>query len=96
MALYWHFISYRTLLDEKCKKLEETIQRVATNTIGYTRKQANKEWFDKECAKVNERKNAARERTIQIKTRGAKNAYKLEAFVMKKGMAARRRVFNRD
>jgi hypothetical protein len=36
------------------KKLEETIQRVATNTIGYTRKQANKEWFDEECAKVNE------------------------------------------
>jgi hypothetical protein len=33
-------------LDEKCKKLEETIQRVATNTISYTRKQANKEWFD--------------------------------------------------
>jgi hypothetical protein len=41
-------------LDEKCKKLEETIQGVATNTIGYTRKQANKERFDKECAKVNE------------------------------------------
>jgi hypothetical protein len=33
-------------LDEKCKKLKETIQRVATNTIGYTRKQPNKEWFD--------------------------------------------------
>jgi hypothetical protein len=30
--------------DEKCKKkLEETIEKVATNTIGYTRKQANKE-----------------------------------------------------
>jgi hypothetical protein len=28
-------------LDEKCKKLEEKIQRVAQNTIGYTRKQAN-------------------------------------------------------
>jgi hypothetical protein len=28
-------------LDERCKKLEETIQRVAANTIGYTRKQAN-------------------------------------------------------
>jgi hypothetical protein len=40
--------------DEKCKKLEETIQRLATNTIGYTRKQAYKEWFDEECAKVNE------------------------------------------
>jgi hypothetical protein len=25
-------------LDEKCKKLEETIQRVATNTIGYTKR----------------------------------------------------------
>jgi hypothetical protein len=37
-------------LDEKCKKLEETIQRVATNTIGYTRKQANKEWFDEAFA----------------------------------------------
>jgi hypothetical protein len=29
-------------LDEKCRKLEETIQRVVTNTIGYTRKQAVK------------------------------------------------------
>jgi hypothetical protein len=29
-------------LDEKCKKLEETIQRVAANTNGYIRKQANK------------------------------------------------------
>jgi hypothetical protein len=56
----------------------QTIQRVATNSIGYTRKQANKEWFDKECAKMNEEKNAAaRERAIQIKTRGTKNAYKL-------------------
>jgi light-regulated signal transduction histidine kinase (bacteriophytochrome) len=59
------------------KKLEETIQRVVTNIIGYTRKQANKEWLDEECAKVNEEKNVARERAIQIKTRGAKNAYKL-------------------
>jgi hypothetical protein len=46
-------------LDENCKKLEETIQREATITIGYTRKQANKEGFDEECAKVNEEKNAA-------------------------------------
>jgi hypothetical protein len=64
-------------LDQKCKKLEETIQRVATNTIGYTRKQANKGWFDEKCAKVNDERNAAREQAIQIKTRGAKNAYKL-------------------
>jgi hypothetical protein len=40
--------------------------------------QANKEWFYEECAKVNEKQNAARrERAIQIKTRGAKNANKL-------------------
>jgi hypothetical protein len=64
-------------LDVKCKKLKETIQRVATNTIGYTRKQAHKEWFDEVCAKLNEEKNTARERAIQIKTRGVKNAYKL-------------------
>jgi hypothetical protein len=74
------------------KKMEETIQRAATNTIGYTRKQANKEWFDEECAKVNEEKNAARERAIQIKTRGAKNTYKL-AQTKKR---PRRRGFNRD
>jgi hypothetical protein len=64
-------------LNEKCKELEETIQRVATNSIGYTRKQAKKEWFDEACAKVNEKKNVAREIAIQIKTGGAKNAYKL-------------------
>jgi hypothetical protein len=56
--------------------------------------------FDEECARMYEEKNAARERAIQIKTRGAKNAYKLarkkEAFVEKKGKAARRRGFNRD
>jgi hypothetical protein len=39
------------------------------STIGYTRKQANKEWLDKECAKVNEEKNAARKRCIQNNTR---------------------------
>jgi hypothetical protein len=38
------------------KKLKETIQRVATNTIYCTRKQANKEWFAKKCAEVNEEK----------------------------------------
>jgi hypothetical protein len=53
-------------LDEKCKKLEETIQIVAKNTIGFSRKQANKECFDEEFAKVNENK-----------TRGVKNANKL-------------------
>jgi hypothetical protein len=85
-------------LDEKCKKLEETIQRVATNTIGYTRKQANKEWFDKECAMVNEENNAARERAIQIQTREwlQTSPEKREAYVQKKSKAVRRRRFNQD
>jgi hypothetical protein len=64
-------------LDEKCKKLEETIQRVATNTIGYTIKQANKEWFDEEFAKVNEEKNDAKKRASRNNTRVAKNADEL-------------------
>jgi hypothetical protein len=38
------------------EKLEETVQRVATNTISYTRKQSKKEWIDEECAMVNEEK----------------------------------------
>jgi hypothetical protein len=42
-----------------------------------TKKQANKEWFDEECAKENEEKYATRERVIQNNTRGAKNAYKI-------------------
>jgi hypothetical protein len=36
---------------------------------------------DEECAKVNEEKNAARERAIQIKTRGAKNTCKLAQII---------------
>jgi hypothetical protein len=61
-------------LDEKCIKLEKkTIQTGATNTIGYTRKQANKEWFDEECAEVNKEKKQA----IQNNTRLAKNPYRL-------------------
>jgi hypothetical protein len=82
------------------QKLKETIQIVATNTIGYTRKQTNKEWFDEECAKVNEKKNAIREQAIQNNARGARNNFKLartkKKFVQKKGKAARQRGFNRD
>jgi hypothetical protein len=73
-------------LDEKLKKLEETVQRVVTNTIGYTRKQANEEWFDEGCAKLNVEKNATSERAIQIKTRGAKNAHKLARTKNKEGV----------
>jgi hypothetical protein len=35
------------------------------------------EWFDEEYANVNKEENAARERAIHIKTRGAKIAYQL-------------------
>jgi hypothetical protein len=59
------------------EKLEETIQRLATNTISYTTKQAKKEWVDEECAMVNEEKKRRQGASHPIKTRGAKNAYKL-------------------
>jgi coenzyme F420-reducing hydrogenase alpha subunit len=58
-------------LDEKYKKLKKAFQRV---TPSATREnQWFEEWFDEVGAKVNEEKNATRERAIQIKTRGAKN-----------------------
>jgi hypothetical protein len=81
-------------------KLGETIQRVAKNTIGYTGKLANKEWFYEAFAKLHKEKNVARERAIQTKTRAVKNAYNLamdkrKVFVQKKGKAAQRRGFNR-
>jgi hypothetical protein len=40
---------------------------------GYTRKQAGKEWFDEECDKVNEEKNACRVNVIQRRKRTANN-----------------------
>jgi hypothetical protein len=36
-------------LDEKCKKLIETIHRVATNTIGYTRNVRKQHQRSQEC-----------------------------------------------
>jgi hypothetical protein len=87
-------------LDEKCKKLEELIQRVATNTISYTRKQANKEWFDEECN--DERGKEHRQRASHSKQNQRSqeclqtSSDKRDAFVQKKGKAARRRGFNRD
>jgi hypothetical protein len=89
-------------LDEKCLKLKEAIQRVATNTIGYTRKQAYKEWFDEECAEVIERGKKRRQRTsLPNQNQRSQECLqtspeKREAFVQKKRNAARRRGFNRD
>jgi endonuclease/exonuclease/phosphatase family metal-dependent hydrolase len=63
-------------LDDIWKRTETAVREVAEKTIGYTRKQARNEWFDEECARVNEKKNAARARALGVKTRNAKNAYK--------------------
>jgi hypothetical protein len=52
--------------------MEVGVWKVATNTIGYTRKQAGKEWFDEECEKVNEEKNACRANAIHRVTGAAK------------------------
>jgi hypothetical protein len=42
--------------------------------VGYAQKEKKKKWFDEECATVNEEKNLARVRTIEIqnKSRAAK------------------------
>jgi hypothetical protein len=44
--------------------------------LGYTRKQAGKEWFDEECEKVNEEMNASRANAIHRRTRAAKKIYR--------------------
>jgi hypothetical protein len=63
-------------LDDKWKQMESAAQKVAENTIGYTRKQTKNEWFDEECARVNEKKNAAKARAFGVKSRNPKNAFK--------------------
>jgi hypothetical protein len=45
-------------LNDKWKRMVGAVRKVATNTIGYTRKQAGKEWFDEEYERVNEEKTA--------------------------------------
>jgi hypothetical protein len=39
-------------LNDKWKRMEEAVRKVATNTNGYAGKQVGKEWFDEECEKV--------------------------------------------
>jgi hypothetical protein len=58
------------------RKQEKIVRKIATNTIGYTRKQARKEWFDEECEKVNGEKNACRANAIHRRTRAAKDQYR--------------------
>jgi hypothetical protein len=63
-------------LNDKWRRMEEAVWKVATNTIGYTRKQVEKQWFDEECEKVNEEKNACRANAIHRRTRAAKEIYR--------------------
>jgi hypothetical protein len=48
--------------------MKKAVRKVATNTIDYTRNPAEKEWFDEECEKVKEEKNAFRANTIKRQT----------------------------
>jgi hypothetical protein len=49
-------------LDDKYKRKEKVVRKVATNTIGYTQKQAVKEWFAEEFEKMIEEKNVGIQR----------------------------------
>jgi hypothetical protein len=83
-------------LDEKCKKLEETIQRVETNTIGYTRKQTSKEWFDEECSKIKDERGKERRQRASHPKQHQRSQECLQTSPDEKGKTARRRGFNRD
>jgi hypothetical protein len=63
-------------LNDKWRWMEEAVRKVATNTIGYTRKQAGTELFDEECEKVNEEKNACRANANHRVTRAAQDKYR--------------------
>jgi hypothetical protein len=63
-------------LDDKWKRTETALRKVAENTIGYTRKQAVNESFDEECEVVNEEKNALKAIDTERHTRTAYNNYK--------------------
>jgi hypothetical protein len=63
-------------LNDKWRRMEEAVRKVATNTIGYTRKRARKVWFDEECEKVNEEKNACRANAIHRVTRATQDKYR--------------------
>jgi hypothetical protein len=61
-------------LNEFSYETEDKIKKVANTTMGYVQKPQNQEWFDEECATVNEENNRTRVRAIQIqnRTRAAK------------------------
>jgi hypothetical protein len=63
-------------LNDKWRRMDKEVRKVATNTIGYTRKQTLKECFDKEFEKVNDEKNACRSNINQRRTVVAKDEYR--------------------
>jgi hypothetical protein len=72
-ATSWR-LNCRVHKNDKWRRIEEAVRKVAT--IGYIQKQAGKEWFDEECKKVNEEKNACRANAIHRRTRAAKDKYR--------------------
>jgi hypothetical protein len=58
-------------LEDKWKRMGGAVRKEATITMGYTRKQAGKEWFGEDCEKVKEDKNACGTNDTQIRPRTA-------------------------
>jgi hypothetical protein len=44
-------------LNDKWKRIETAIRKVAEKTIGYSRRQVRSKWFNEECGVVNDEKN---------------------------------------
>jgi hypothetical protein len=56
-------------LNELWYEIDEKIKKVAATIVDYARKPEKKKWFDGEFVTINEKKNCARARAIQIQNR---------------------------
>ena len=63
-------------VSSKAQLLSLIMKQEAINTLGFTSPNRRNTWFDDDCARVTERKNAARIRKLERPTRSAGEEYK--------------------
>jgi len=63
-------------VEAKWHRLHKTIQGVATEVMGWRGRKPRNDWFDEECQRALDEKNAARRKFLQSKTRASRETYK--------------------
>ena len=80
-------------IEEDWKQLKEVIKEAAEQTIGYQPKPDRKGWFDDECRKVLEKKNAAYKKWIDRPTRAKRLEYERLRQIAHKTCKNRKRTY---